>query len=178
MYYDILRPEIEFTMPLKKQEGKKKSDVKVGTTEDKDNGDAPKNSSTDSCYDTMDNIDNVDKNTKSDDLNDEEDDDDDDMESDEWLQSLGVAADEIKKINNSQIRLNQVAESSVDSSAESMICVQGVDAQALFNFLLNCKSSIAVTGTFGGIPPTLLSPTSFQGGTLKCLKVLYLTLRK
>ncbi|XP_077297573.1 humpty dumpty [Arctopsyche grandis] len=158
----LKQEEIEFTMPLKKQEGKRKSDAK-------DDGDAPKNSSTDSCYDTMDN-DNADRNTKSDNLNDE-DEDDDDMESDEWLQSLGVAADEIKKINNSQIRLNQVAESSVDSSAESMICVQGVDAQALFNFLLNCKSSIAVTGTFGGIPPTLLSPTSFQGGTLKCLKV-------
>lgn len=74
------------------------------------------------------------------------------------------------------MKINQATESLIDSSAESLVCVRGVDAQALFNFLLNCKSSISLTGTYGGIPPTLLSPTAFQGSTLKCLKVKSLLL--
>lgn len=62
-------------------------------------------------------------------------------------------------------------ESSVDSAAESLVFVRGADAQALFNFLLNCKSVVSPTGPFAGVPPTLLSPVAFHGGTLQSLKV-------
>ena len=49
--------------------------------------------------------------------------------------------------------------------------VEGVEAQALFNFLLNCKSCTATTGPLAGIPPTLLSPVAFHGSTLRPNKV-------
>lgn len=153
-------------MPLKRNNKRKSTD----------NEKTPKNNtSADSCYDTMDdNTASTKDSPDADNCDNNEDDsaDEDDMESDEWLQSLGVAADEIKKINNAQMRLKQTTESSVDNSTESLVCIQGVDAQALFNFLLNCKSCTPLTGTFGGIPPTLLSPTAFQGGTLQALKVI------
>lgn len=69
-----------------------------------------KNSSFDSCYDTMDNTSeqspsagsNPD-NKPQEDAKDDGSADEDDMESEQWLQSLGVAEDEIKKINYSQV---------------------------------------------------------------------------
>ena len=60
---------------------------------------------------------------------------------------------------------------SVDKRAESVVYVSGTDTQALFNYLLNCKSCIATTGNLAGIPPTLLAPTGFTGATLKRLQV-------
>lgn len=59
----------------------------------------------------------------------------------------------------------------IDNRPESTVLVTGQDVQALFNFLLNCRSCIANTGVQAGIPPTLLSPTSFKGATLRTLKV-------
>ena len=52
-----------------------------------------------------------------------------------------------------------------------MCLVEGADTQALFNFLLNCRSCVAPTGTQAGVPPTILAPTAFHGATLKPLKV-------
>lgn len=49
--------------------------------------------------------------------------------------------------------------------------MEGVEVHALYNFLINCKSTTAVTGPLAGIPPTLLSPVAFNGATLKTLKV-------
>lgn len=43
--------------------------------------------------------------------------------------------------------------------------------QALYNFLINCKSAIPTTGPNAGIPPTLLGPIAFRGATLNALKV-------
>lgn len=99
--------EIEFTMPLKRQD-KKKND------KSKSDGDATKNSSTDSCYDTMDNTNSIDDNSKANSINindvknEDEEDEDDDMESGEWLQSLGVTDDIIKNINHAQVSCNLV----------------------------------------------------------------------
>lgn len=70
-----------------------------------------------------------------------------------------------------QARIAHSAESSVDSAAESLLLVRGADAQALFNFLLNCKSIVSPTGPLAGVPPTLLAPIAFHGGTLQSLKV-------
>lgn len=70
-----------------------------------------------------------------------------------------------------QARVVHNAETSVDRAAESLVLVRGADAQALFNFLLNCKSLVSPSGPFGGVPPTLLAPTAFHGGTLQSLKV-------
>lgn len=65
-------------------------------------------------------------------------------------------------------------ESRVDYLRQSLVFVRGVETQALFNFLINCKSVTAVTGPLAGMPPTLLAPTAFHGATLKPLKVYWI----
>jgi len=71
--------------------------------------------------------------------------------------------------------MEQDKEKEVDRTPESLIYVEGVEAQALFNFLMNCKSSTATTGPLAGVPPTLLAPVAFHGATLKSLKVFHAT---
>lgn len=95
----------------------------------------------------------------------------DDESPDEWLESMGVAAEEIRRIKSKQVKRDQDKEKEVDRTPESLIYVEGVEAQALFNFLMNCKSSTATTGPLAGVPPTLLAPVAFHGATLKSLKV-------
>lgn len=62
-------------------------------------------------------------------------------------------------------------ERDIDKTPESLIMVEGIEAQALFNFLLNCKSCTATTGPLAGVPPTLLAPVAFHGATLRPNKV-------
>ncbi|XP_014479096.1 PREDICTED: protein downstream neighbor of son homolog [Dinoponera quadriceps] len=90
---------------------------------------------------------------------------------DAWLESLGVENSEIRKINHSQARVTLEKESEGDNMRQSLVFVKGVEAQALFNFLINCKSATATTGALAGVPPTLLAPTAFHGASLKPLKV-------
>jgi hypothetical protein len=74
-----------------------------------------------------------------------------------------------------KVKMEQDREKEVDRTPESLIYVEGVEAQALFNFLMNCKSSTASTGPLAGVPPTLLAPVAFHGATLKPLKVFLKT---
>ncbi|XP_012552973.1 protein downstream neighbor of son homolog [Bombyx mori] len=148
----LRQEDVEFTMPLRPESKKK-----LNTSDE----DKPKNSSFDSCYETMDDM------GVRDPLEEKEEDEEDDQ----FLTQLGFENDIIKNINIMQARLTNSVESSVDSAAESLVLVRGADAQALFNFLLNCKSLVSPTGPFAGVPPTLLSPTAFHGGTLQSLKV-------
>lgn len=46
-----------------------------------------------------------------------------------------------------------------------------MELHALYNFLINCKSTIATAGPLAGVPPTLLAPVAFNGATLNALKV-------
>ncbi|KAK1131981.1 hypothetical protein K0M31_016123 [Melipona bicolor] len=146
----LKQEEIDYTMPLRK-ESKRRSDV------------------TDSGCDT---VDSVASNTTLFSYTENQNlDDEDDETQDEWLQSLGVENSEIRKINNSQTRMTLEKETEIDNMKESLIFVKGVEAQALFNFLINCKSAITTTGPLAGVPPTLLSPVAFHGATLKPIKV-------
>lgn len=151
----LRQEDVEFTMPLRPDSRKR---LNMSDEE------RAKNSSFDSCYDTMD-----EKYTSDGNVEKKEDEDDDDP--DQFLSQMGFETEVIKKINITQARITHSAESSVDSAAESLVLVRGADAQALFNFLLNCKSIVSPTGPFAGVPPTLLSPTAFHGGTLQSLKV-------
>lgn len=87
----------------------------------------------------------------------------------EFLESLGV--------DSSQIRFKedvkrQRREAEDDNGDMSTILVEGHDCQSFFNFVLNdAKSIIAQVGRLSGVPPTLLSPVAFSGGTLKSQKV-------
>ncbi|XP_047362353.1 uncharacterized protein LOC124954073 isoform X3 [Vespa velutina] len=138
----LKQEEIEYTMPLKK-EHKRPSDP------------------TDSGCETLD------SSSSALIINDEE-----DEAQDKWLQSLGVENSEIRKINSSQARMILEKESEMDSMKQSLVFVKGVEAQALFNLLINCKSAITTTGALAGVPPTLLAPMAFHGATLKPLKGL------
>ncbi|XP_071561610.1 protein downstream neighbor of son homolog [Temnothorax nylanderi] len=144
----LKQEEIEFSMPLRK-DYKRRSDP------------------TDSDSKTAD-VSTVDCQQESENYEEEE---DDDETQDAWLESLGVENSEIKKINHSQARMTLEKESEVDNLRQSLVFVRGVETQALFNFLINCKSAIAMTGGLAGVPPTLLAPTAFHGATLKPLKV-------
>jgi hypothetical protein len=70
-----------------------------------------------------------------------------------------------------QARKTLKEESEVDNLRQSLVFVKDMETQALFNFLINCKSTTAATGALAGVPPTLLSPIAFHGATLKPLKV-------
>lgn len=59
----------------------------------------------------------------------------------------------------------------VDHRPESLVLVRGSNTFTLLNFLISCRSLVAVGGPQAGLPPTLLSPVAFRGGTMQTLKV-------
>ncbi|XP_027764058.1 protein downstream neighbor of Son [Empidonax traillii] len=98
------------------------------------------------------------------------DDNDDDEESFSWLEEMGVQ-DEVKKPDAVSIQLRkEKQEVRVDHRPESLALVRGCDTLTLLNLLINCRSLVAVAGPQAGLPPTLLSPVAFRGGTLHTLK--------
>lgn len=91
---------------------------------------------------------------------------------DNWMESMGINKDDIKQINFTQARITQKSESTIDHSDQSLVFVEGLEVQALYNFLINsCKSTISPTGPLAGVPPTLLAPVAFTGATLTPLQV-------
>ncbi|NXM28309.1 DONS protein, partial [Oxyruncus cristatus] len=103
-------------------------------------------------------------------LSDDDDDDDDDDESFSWLEEMGVQ-DEVKKPDAISIQLRkEKREVRVDHRPESLALVRGSDTLTLLNLLMNCRSLVAVAGPQAGLPPTLLSPVAFRGGTMHTLK--------
>lgn len=59
----------------------------------------------------------------------------------------------------------------MDNSEESLVLIEGMEVHALYNFLMNYKGTVSITGRFAGIPPTILAPVAFFGATLNALKV-------
>ena len=57
------------------------------------------------------------------------------------------------------------------SYSDSLLLIEGVEIQGLFNWLLNTKLCLSSTGPLAGIPPTLFSPIAFHHATLRPLKV-------
>ncbi|XP_017694334.1 PREDICTED: protein downstream neighbor of Son, partial [Lepidothrix coronata] len=95
---------------------------------------------------------------------------DDDEESFSWLEEMGVQ-DEVKKPDTISIQLRkEKQEVQVDHRPESLALVRGSDTLTLLNLLINCRSLVAVAGPQAGLPPTLLSPVAFRGGTMHTLK--------
>ncbi|OXB72531.1 UNVERIFIED_CONTAM: hypothetical protein H355_003889 [Colinus virginianus] len=70
----------------------------------------------------------------------------------------------------SQFSRKEKHEVQVDHRPESLTVVKGTNTFTLLNFLINCKSLVAVAGPQAGLPPTLLSPVAFRGGTMQTLK--------
>ncbi|NXT74912.1 DONS protein, partial [Zapornia atra] len=101
---------------------------------------------------------------------------DDDDESFSWLEEMGVQ-DKVKKPDAISIKLypfsacrKEKHEVQMDHKPESLALVRGTNTFTLLNFLINCKSLVAVAGPQAGLPPTLLSPVAFRGGTMQTLK--------
>ncbi|NWH42742.1 DONS protein, partial [Fregata magnificens] len=95
---------------------------------------------------------------------------DDDDESFSWLEEMGVQ-DKVKKPDAISIKLRKEKhEVQMDHKPESVALVKGTNTFTLLNFLINCKSLVAVAGPQAGLPPTLLSPVAFRGGTMQTLK--------
>uniref|UniRef100_A0A8C3GRZ3 DNA replication fork stabilization factor DONSON n=1 Tax=Corvus moneduloides TaxID=1196302 RepID=A0A8C3GRZ3_CORMO len=96
--------------------------------------------------------------------------DDDDDGSFSWLEEMGVQ-DEVKKPDTISIQLRKEKhEVQVDHRPESLVLVRGSNTFTLLNFLISCRSLVAVAGPQAGLPPTLLSPVAFRGGTMQTLK--------
>jgi hypothetical protein len=96
--------------------------------------------------------------------------DEDEEESFSWLEEMGVQ-DKIKKPDILSIKLRKEKhEVQMDHKPESVVLVKGINTFTLLNFLINCKSLVATSGTQAGLPPTLLSPIAFRGATMQMLK--------
>lgn len=74
-------------------------------------------------------------------------------------------------LDSNQFSQKEKHEVQVDHKPESLALVKGTNTFTLLNFLINCKSLVAVAGPQAGLPPTLLSPVAFRGGTMQTLKV-------
>ncbi|NXF26477.1 DONS protein, partial [Rhodinocichla rosea] len=96
--------------------------------------------------------------------------DDDDDGNFSWLEEMGVQG-KVKKPDTISIQLRKEKhEVQVDHRPESLVLVRGSNTFRLLNFLISCRSLVAVAGPQAGLPPTLLSPVAFRGGTLQTLK--------
>lgn len=89
----------------------------------------------------------------------------DEEEEDEmkFLESLGVESSDIKFKDDIKARQKEIVD---DNGDMSTTLIEGVDCQSFFSFLLNSKSIVPKVGRLAGIPPTLLAPVAFLGGTL------------
>ncbi|XP_035209169.1 protein downstream neighbor of son homolog, partial [Stegodyphus dumicola] len=97
---------------------------------------------------------------------------DDDIEDDEpetWLEKLGLSQDDFPSLNKKKRRSEMAYK--IDHKPESLVYVEDSETQALVNFLLNSQLCTSKIGPMAGIPPTLLAPTAFLGGTLQSLKI-------
>lgn len=87
----------------------------------------------------------------------------------DWLQSVGLDKESFPELDSSSMSRANLR--GIDQQPSSTVVVQGNDTQALFNFLLNCKSLVANIGPLTGVPPTLIAPVAFEGSILRTLKV-------
>lgn len=102
--------------------------------------------------------------------------DDEDEDATQWLESIGIETKSMPGISSARRKVEQRSneegggEGTGRTPASSTVLVQGASVNALLNFLLNSRACIASTGSLAGVPPTLLAPVAFQGGTLQPLK--------
>jgi len=97
------------------------------------------------------------------------DDDDEDYE-DQWITDIGLHSNLRSKLEAERLQDGGQG-TSQGSYHDSLILIEDVETQALFNWLMNSKLCLSSTGPLAGIPPTLLSPVAFHGATLRPLKV-------
>lgn len=151
--------DIEFSMPLKKpSETQQNKSLDSGT--DTQSNSFSNTSTEDGAANTSGNGNDA--------ANDEDSDDEDE---EKWLASMGVEAAVIRKISTNHAKRIHNEECVDDATDQSILLIEGAECQALFNFLLNAKSTTTKVGRLAGIPPTLLSPVAFPGAALRNVQV-------
>lgn len=155
--------DIGFTMPLKRQstDAQNKSLDSGNDTQSNSFSNLSEENPVDKSADGINTSGNNDEGLDADDNSEEEEDEE------KWLESMGVDKSEIKKIRTTHARRVHNEECAEDSTEQSILLIEDFDCQALFNFLLNAKSTTTKVGRLAGIPPTLISPVAFPGATLR-----------
>nr|CAG4649496.1 EOG090X09DI [Scapholeberis mucronata]SVE93736.1 EOG090X09DI [Scapholeberis mucronata] len=97
---------------------------------------------------------------------DEEDGEDDD---EDWINDIGLHSNLRSKLEAERLQDGGQG-TSQGTYADSLLLIEGVETQGLFNWLLNSKLCLSSTGPLAGIPPTLFSPVAFHQATLRPLK--------
>lgn len=150
--------DIEFTMPLKKS----------SETQQNKSLDSGTDTQSNSFINTSNEEGTANTSGNGEDATEEDSDDEDD---EKWLASMGVEAAVIKKISTNHAKRIHGEECAEDTTDQSILLIEGVECQALFNFLLNAKSTTTKVGRLAGIPPTLLAPVAFPGASLRNVQV-------
>lgn len=121
------------------------------------------NEDTNSCFDFK-------ENRKTDDQEALE---DEDADADAILGSLGLSQQDFPTLKSSKFKRGAKATSIDPNDLSSLVVVVGHDLQALVNLLCGQvqKFGVSPNGPLANIPPTLLSPVAFSGGTLAPLKI-------
>ena len=85
----------------------------------------------------------------------------------EFLESLGIEADSLPGLSNhapkNRLAAGAGSSQNIDGRAESLVLVAGVECQSLMTYLLNAKLMVGKDL----LPPTLLAPVAYHGGTLR-----------
>lgn len=94
----------------------------------------------------------------------------DDEEPESFLESLGLSQDDFPSLNPKRRKSDEIKKKL--SNYQTLVLVEGnSDVQSVVNFLIASRFCVSPTGPLAGVPPTIVSPCSFNGGTLKGLKV-------
>jgi len=109
-------------------------------------------------------------------LNAESDEDEIEVDQEEDAQFWKSIICEVSKDRNDTMRQDSRSSSNGNSKNKmvksSTVLVRGKkNLRLLHNFLLNSKCSITVAGPQQNLPPTILSPLPFQGGSIQFLRV-------
>lgn len=95
----------------------------------------------------------------------EEEEEEDEMQ---FLANLGVNTADIKFKEDVKARQRELED---DNGELSTAFFEGGDCTAFANYLLEAKSTIPKVGRLAGVPPSLLAPVAFLGGSLKKQKI-------
>lgn len=159
--------DIEFTMPLKRvSNDPQNKSLDSGNERSNSFTNLSGDNAADTSIDGVNTSGNNDEGLEADDNNEDEEEEDEEDE-EKWLESMGVDKSEIKKIRTTHARRIHNNECAEDSTDQSILLIESVECQALFNFLLNAKSTTTKVGRLAGIPPTLIAPVAFPGATLR-----------
>ena len=90
----------------------------------------------------------------------------------DFLSSIGLSKSQFASIEKQRFA-NEISQlNAVDNRAQSTVFVKDCHVNALFNFLVNSDVTVAQSGTWQGVPPTLLSPVAFEGASLQTMQCI------